>query len=215
MADELSPHKDANVIERGPAFSAAKGALILLHGRGGSAEDILSLVDQLDLDEVRFLAPQASEHTWYPNSFLAPIESNEPWLSSAMELLESVIGHCLRNGLSKRRIAIAGFSQGACLAAEFVVRHPQPYGALIAFTGGLIGPSGSDLHHAGTLDRTPVLLSSGDPDPHVPWSRVTESGRQFEAMNAKVHLYRYPSRPHTILPEEIRLAQSLLHRVFE
>ena len=208
-----SPHAEARVLERGIALEDALGAVILLHGRGGSAEDILALGNELRLSKAALLAPQAAGHTWYPNSFLAPIESNEPWLTSALDLVRTLVGRCAAAGIPSERVAIVGFSQGACLASEYVARHPQRYGALVAFTGGLIGPPGSDLHHAGALDGTPVLLSSGDPDPHVPWTRVQETAEQFTRMGAVIQTQRYPGRPHTILPEEVQAARELLGSV--
>ena len=125
----------------------------------------------------------------------------------------AVIEQCVELGIARGRIAIAGFSQGACLASEFVARHPSRYAGLVAFTGGLIGPPGADLRHQGTLEGTPILLSSGDPDPHVPWTRVEETAEQFTAMGAAVTLRRYPKRPHTVLPEEMAQARSLLASV--
>jgi len=212
--DALSPHRESNTLEHGVALNEAAGAVILLHGRGASAEDILMLGEHLRLARVALFAPQATSHSWYPNSFLAPIENNEPWLTSALELIDHLVGRCHTAGISSERLVIAGFSQGACLASEFVARYPRRYGAVLAFTGGLVGPLGSDLHHAGKLLGTPVLLSSGDPDPHVPWSRVEETASQLTAMGAKVRVERYPGRPHTVLPEELQIARDFLRAFF-
>ncbi len=204
------PHRDTPVERMGAELANARAALILLHGRGGSAEDILGLAKEMYHRDFAYLAPQAANHTWYPHSFLAPIEQNEPWLSSALSKVASVVDLCVSSGLRPERVAVCGFSQGACLATEFVARHPARYGALIAFTGGLIGPPGSDLHHIGSLAEMPALLSSGDPDPHVPWSRVQESAQQLEQMGAHVQLVRHPNRPHTILESEVQAASSLI-----
>jgi len=212
--DALSPHRERNTLEHGVALNEAAGAVILLHGRGASAEDILMLGEHLRLAGVALLAPQATGRSWYPNSFLAPIESNEPWLTSALELIDRLVGRCRTAGISSERLVIAGFSQGACLASEFVARYPRRYGAVLAFTGGLIGPLGSDLHHAGELLGTPILLSSGDPDPHVPWSRVEETASQLTTMGAEVRVERYPGRPHTVLPEELQIARDFLRAFF-
>jgi len=212
--DPGSPHRDSKILERGAALDEAAGAVILLHGRGASAEDILVLGEHLRLMGVALLAPEAAGHTWYPNSFLAPIASNEPWLTSALELVHHLVSRCGTAGIGTERVVIAGFSQGACLASEFVARYPQRYGAVLAFTGGLIGPPGSDLHHAGELSGTPVLLSSGDPDPHVPWSRVEETAQQLRAMGAAVRVERYRGRPHTVLPEELQMARDFLRTFF-
>jgi phospholipase/carboxylesterase len=212
-AHSVSPYAGVSVLQRGSSLEEATGAVILLHGRGGSAKDILTLVSELRLPGVGFLAPQVVGHTWYPNSFLASIESNEPWLTSALEIVHALIRRCAAAGIDTKRIAIVGFSQGACLACEFIARYPQRYAAVVAFTGGLIGQIGSDLHHTGKLLGTPVLLSSGDPDPHVPWQRVQETAKELTAMGAIVHTQRYPGRPHTILPEELQAARSLLEPV--
>jgi predicted esterase len=204
------PHKDAPVRYSGKPLSEAAGAVILLHGRGGSADDILSLARELYLPVLAYLAPQAAGNSWYPNSFLAPIAQNEPWLTSALRKVEATLEMADDAGISADRIVLAGFSQGACLATEFVARHPQRYAGLIAFTGGLIGPPGADLTHTGDLAGTPAFFGSGDPDPHVPWQRVEESARILAGMGAAVTSQRYPNRPHTISGEEIDIARNLI-----
>lgn len=204
------PHRNMPVSRIGPELPAARAAVVLLHGRGASAEDILGLAQQMYRPEIAYLAPQAAGNAWYPYSFLAPLEQNEPWLSSALSKVASVIDLCLSAGIPRERIAVGGFSQGACLATEFIARHAARYGALIAFTGGLIGPPGSDLHHAGSLAGMPALFSSGDPDPHVPWSRVQESAQELEHMGARVQLFRHPDRSHTITEPEIQTASQMV-----
>lgn len=208
------PHASAEVYESGTTIHSADGVLIALHGRGGSAADILGLAQEIAPANIALVAPQAVGHTWYPYSFMAPIAQNESYLSSALDLIESIVQRCLDAGVPSDRIAISGFSQGACLTSEYVARHPRRYAAVLAFTGGLIGPAGIDLAHPGSLDGTPVLFSSGDPDPHVPWVRVEDSAKQYEAMGAKVELRRYPLRPHTILQEEAEIATNLLQTAF-
>lgn len=203
-------HRNTAVLHRGSNLAEARIAMVLLHGRGATAEDILSLVSDLYDERIAYLAPQAAGGTWYPYSFLSPIEENQPWLNSALAKVETIVRYCLAEGLPSKRVVVVGFSQGACLATEFVARHPARYGALIAFTGGLIGPPGVDLHHQGSLEGTPVLLSSGDPDPHVPWARVEASARQLEQMGAHVQLMRYPGRSHLILQDELEAARTLL-----
>jgi predicted esterase len=197
----------------GEPLKDAAGAVILLHGRGGSAEDILSLGNVLYLPHVAFLAPQAAANSWYPNSFLAPRDQNEPWLTSALRTVETTVQMATDAGIPAERIVIGGFSQGACLATEFVATHPRRYDGLIAFTGGLIGPPGADLTHKGDLAGTPAFFGSGDPDPHVPWSRVEESARILAAMGAVVTTRRYKNRAHTISAEELDFAKRLLHDV--
>jgi predicted esterase len=196
-------------------LSGAALAVVLLHGRGGSAEDILGLASAFNLADIAYVAPQAAGHTWYPQSFLAPREANEPYLTSALAKVESVVGSIEQAGIPRDRIVIAGFSQGACLSTEFVASHPARYGGLIAFTGGLIGPPGTldfgaEPDAKDSLGGTPALFCSGDPDPHVPWKRVEESASILSAMGAVVTTRRYPGRPHTISAEELGLARALL-----
>ncbi len=209
VQDDL--HGAEQVLRRGAKPGASDGALILLHGRGGAPAEMLALGEELSQGDMTLLAPQAAGHTWYPNSFLAPISQNEPWLTSALTRIEALVQQCIAAGVPSQRIGIVGFSQGACLASEFAARKPRQYAAVVAFTGGLLGPLGSNLHHGGSLQGTKVLLSSGDPDPHVPWSRVEETAEEFRSMGAVVRTTRLQGRPHTILPEEIRTAQELLH----
>jgi predicted esterase len=182
----------------------------MLHGRGASAEDILGLVEELQLPELTYLAPQAARNTWYPYSFLEPIERNEPWLSSALQLVASIIRKLTDARMPQAKIGILGFSQGACLATEFVARNPTRYGGLFAFTGGLIGADGELFEPFGDLDGTPCFLGSGDPDPHVPWRRVKESGTRLSAMGANVTVRRYPGMGHTINQDEILAARQIL-----
>jgi phospholipase/carboxylesterase len=206
------PHRDQPVHSLGAELPQAAAAVILLHGRGASAEDILGLASGMYDQRVTYLAPQAAGHQWYPKSFMAPIEQNEPWLSSALAKVMSVVQTAADAGLSLERIFLCGFSQGACLSSEFVARNAARYGGLIALTGGLIGPPDADLYHAGNLAGMPALFSSGDPDPHVPWSRVQASAEQFTAMGAEVHTQRFPGRPHTVLPQEIKAAREIVFR---
>ncbi len=208
------PHAGGPVLQAGAPLNQANLAVVLLHGRGGSAEDILELGSAFHLPNVAYLAPQAVGHTWYPLSFLAPREANEPYLSSALGKVESVIRFLEQAAFGRERVVVAGFSQGACLATEFVASHPARYGGLIAFTGGLIGPPGSLPHlPSGELLGMPALLCSGDPDPHVPWARVEESAAILGGTGAMVTTRRYPGRPHTISQEELELARNLLLQI--
>ena len=207
-------HRDGPVRQFGKPLADASGAIILLHGRGGSAENILMLAGDLYLPQLAYLAPQAAGNSWYPNSFLAPVAQNEPWLTSALYKVEATLQMANDAGVCADRIVIAGFSQGACLATEFAARHPRRYAGLIAFTGGLIGPPGADLTHEGDLAGTPALFSSGDPDPHVPWQRVEESARILAEMGAAVTSRRLTNRPHTISSQEIDLANRLIRAAY-
>ncbi|MGI4759043.1 MAG: alpha/beta hydrolase [Janthinobacterium lividum] len=208
------PHAAGDLLHAGEALNSAMGAVILLHGRGGSAADILSLSGPLEVPGIAYVAPEAAGRTWYPESFLAPRERNEPWLTSALNRIEQTILSLEQAGLARDRIVLCGFSQGACLSTEFVASHPARYAGLIAFTGGLVGPVGSDLRHPGDLLGTPALLSSGNPDPHVPWTRVQESADELTRMGAHVTTRLYPGRPHTVTADEIADARNLLQSAF-
>jgi phospholipase/carboxylesterase len=186
---------------------------MLVHGRGASATDILSLAEELGLPEFAYLAPEAAGHSWYPYSFLAPVAQNQPWLDSALSFLTEVVGRAVAAGIPRDKVAIVGFSQGACLATEFVARNATRYGALVAFTGGLIGPPGTRFDYPGDLSGTPCFFGAGDPDPHVPWERVKESASVLSALGGVVTLRRYPGLPHTINQDEIEQARQLLSRL--
>lgn len=204
------PHAGQPIFAAGTALTEATGAVILLHGRGASARDILALGRAMADERWALLAPEAAGNVWYPGSFLAPREDNEPYLSSALQQVQLALEGALAAGLTASKIVIAGFSQGACLSTEFVGRNPRRYGALLAFTGGLIGPPDVPLSLSGDLAGTPVLLSSGDPDPHVPWARVEQSGRLLGGIGGRVTLRRHPGRPHTVSAAEIAEARAML-----
>jgi len=208
------PHGNQPVLAAGRKLAGAAGAVILVHGRGASAEDILDLGREFDHAELAYLAPQAAGNSWYPYSFLAPIEQNEPWLRSALNKLGKVVEDISNAGIGREKIVIAGFSQGACLASEFVARNATRYGGLIAFSGGLIGPPGTEFRYAGKLGGTPAFFGGGDPDAHVPWQRVQESASVLSALGAEVLLRRYPRMGHTINREELDEARSLLVKAF-
>jgi phospholipase/carboxylesterase len=213
-SNQNDPHGAGRVLNGGAQLREASGAIILLHGRGGSAAEMIALGREISPPGIALLAPEAAQHSWYPNSFLAPLAQNEPWITSAVNKVRGIVEQCAALGISSERVALAGFSQGACMASEFAARHPQRYAAIIAFTGGLPGPAGSDFDHPGSLDGTAVLLSSGDPDPYIPWTRVEETAEEFRSMEASVIIDRFPGRPHTVLPEELYKAQILLRSGF-
>jgi phospholipase/carboxylesterase len=207
------PHGDQPIVTAGPAIDKSSLALVLVHGRGASAESMLSLLDALEMPTISALAPQAAGGTWYPHSFLAPLESNQPFLDSALRRIETVVTNLLDRGLPSERIALLGFSQGACLTLEFVARHPRRYGAVIGLTGGLIGPPGTPRNYSGSLAGTPVFLGTSDPDPHVPFERVKETETVLRQMGATVELRRYPGMSHTINDDELDASRTLLQRV--
>jgi phospholipase/carboxylesterase len=208
------PHRNSPVLYAGVPLAEAAGAVILLHGRGGTAEDILSLAAEFDVRQLAYVAPEAAGNSWYPFSFLSPIEKNEPWLGSALRKVQTTIGSVEEAGIVAEKIVLCGFSQGACLATEYVARHARRYGGLIAFAGGLVGPPEADLSHPGDLAGTPVFFGSADPDPHVPWKRVQHSADVLAEMGASVTAKRQEGRPHTITHEDIEFAKKLIRGVF-
>lgn len=184
--------------------NAAK-VLIMIHGRGASAEDILSVSQYLEVGDFTLLAPQATNNTWYPNSFLAPREENEPWLSSALSLLKEMVDEI---NIPRENIYFLGFSQGACLTLEFVARNATKYGGVIAFTGGLIGDQLPN--YEGDLAGTPIFIGTSDPDPHVPVTRVNDSADILSKMGAQVVKKVYKNMGHTINDDEIKEANKIL-----
>lgn len=198
------------VITAGKSIDETDKVLIMIHGRGGSAEDILSLAAHLNTKDYALLAPQATNNTWYPTSFLAAPSVNEPWLSSALQIIDEVVGDVLTKGISKDNIFLAGFSQGACLTLEYVTRNAAKYGGVVAFTGGLIGDKIYYENYSGDFEGTPIFIGTSDPDPHVPVSRVNETTGILESMNAKVTTKIYPNMGHTISRDEIEKANTLV-----
>lgn len=212
LGDLSDPHARQPMVAAGPAVENADLALLLMHGRGATAQSILSLHGALGLETVSAMAPQAAGNSWYPNSFLAPLESNQPFLDSALRRIETIVTDLLSSGIPSERIAFMGFSQGACLTLEFIARRPRRYGAVIGLTGGLIGPPGTPRNYPGSLAGTPVFLGTSDPDPHVPFARVKETEAVLSRMGAEVELRRYPGMPHTINDDEIDAGRTLLER---
>lgn len=198
-------------ITAGKPIDKADKALILVHGRGGSAEDILSLGDALPVEDYALFAPQAAAHSWYPYSFMAPLSSNEPWLSSALAVLKQLVGEIGEKGIATDRIWFMGFSQGACLTLEYLARNAGRYGGAAAFTGGLIGDRIYPQHYRGDLAGTPVFVGAGDPDPHVPVQRVHDTVSFLRGMNAAVTEKVYPGMGHTISDDELRQASHILN----
>lgn len=184
----------------------AKKVLIMLHGRGAPAEDILGLASHFSVNDFSLIAPQATNYTWYPYSFLAPPQQNEPWLSSALSLLKEITADLMADGIDPEKIYFTGFSQGACLTLEFVARHARRWGGVAAFTGGLIGDRIYGENYGGDFKGTPVFLGSSDPDPHIPVERVHETTKILTAMKASVTEKIYPNMGHTISENEIALA---------
>lgn len=196
----------------GKGLDEAQKILVMLHGRGGSAEDILAMRGHLNVEEFAFLAPQATNNSWYPKSFLAPPSENEPWLSSALDAVDDLVEKIKNQGIATENIYFLGFSQGACLTLEYVARNPEKYGGVAAFTGGLIGDKINQDEYSGDLAGTPVFIGSGNPDAHVPVERVQRTGEILNKMNASVRVEIYENRPHTISQEEIEQANKLIFK---
>jgi predicted esterase len=191
-------------------LNEAHAALILIHGRGATAASILSLAPEVGMPGFAYLAPQAAMNTWYPNSFLAPLLSNEPYLSSALAVLASLLERARGADIPLERTFLLGFSQGACLATEFIARNAARYGGLAALSGGLIGPPGTPRDYPGSFAGTPIFLGCSDVDPHIPRERVLESAEVFERMGATVDTRLYPGMGHTINQDEADAVRAML-----
>lgn len=195
-------HDPAQTLRRGEPLAEARGVLILIHGGGAPAEDIAGLANYLPVENLAILAPSARENTWYPNRFFVPLEENEPWLSSGLDLIDSLLGEARAAGIPDDRIGIAGFSQGGCLALEYAVRHPRRYGFVAGMSSALIGPAGIPRKTADLLE-TPVLLACADHDPHIPLPYVEESAGILSRSNAALTKQIFRGCDHTVFPEEI------------
>lgn len=204
------PHQGQALVTAGRAPELARAAVLLVHGRGGSAQDILGLSEALGMSAFAYVAPQAAGNSWYPHSFLAPTEQNEPGLSSGLQAIEDALRALENAGIPREHVVLGGFSQGACLVSEFVARNARRYGGLFAYSGGLIGPEGTPRDYPGSLEGTPVFLGCSDRDPHIPLGRVEESARVFERLGARVDQRIYPGMGHTINDEEIGAVQAML-----
>lgn len=200
----------ARVLAAGTPLGQAKVAMILVHGRGAPAEDILSLGRELDRPDLAYLAPQAEGYSWYPYSFLAPMERNEPGLSNGLALLGHLVERLGGAGIPPERIVLLGFSQGACLSLEFAARNAKRYGGVVGLSGGLIGPPGTPREYPGSFSDTPVFLGCSDRDPHIPLERVKETTEVLTRMGAEVTERIYPAMGHTVNEDELRHVRALL-----
>jgi predicted esterase len=206
----VGPHQSQQVLAAGAPLEKARAAVLLVHGRGASASDIMELAAELQGTDCAYLAPQAAQNTWYPYSFLEPIERNEPWLSSALARLAQVLSMIEQAGLPAERTLLVGFSQGACLASEFTARNARRYGGLAALSGGLIGPDGTPRDYPGSLDGTPVFLGCSDVDPHIPKERVQHSADVLRQLGGAVTMRLYPGMGHTVNQDEMAALQAML-----
>jgi len=197
------------VLHAGEPLERARAAMILVHGRGASAADIMTIATEVMFPGVAYLAPQAAGSAWYPNPFTAPLQANEPYLSSALQVLSSLMAR-VEAAVPADRLVLLGFSQGACLALEFAARSARRFGGVVGLSGGLIGPDGTPRDYPGDFQRTPVFLGCSDVDPHIPKERVIEAGHVFERMQADVTVRFYPGMAHTVSPDEIEAVRAIV-----
>ena len=189
--------------------------MVMVHGRGASAENILALVDGIDVGTFAYLAPQANGGTWYPNSFLAPIPSNEPGITSGLQAIDDVIASIRSAGIPEEKIILLGFSQGACLSLEYSARHARRFGGICGLSGGLIGPDDTPRDYSGKLDRTPVFLGCSDVDFHIPAARVRLTADALERMDADVTMRLYPGMGHLVNEDEAAHVRRIMETVIK
>ena len=207
------PHQNQYVATDGKPLTEARAAMILVHGRGATAESIITLGHELHHADFAYLAPQAANNTWYPYGFMEEIAKNEPGISSGLTVLEQLVDQIVEAGIPTENIVLAGFSQGACLSSEFIARHATQYGGLLAFSGGLIGPDGTPRDYPGSLDGTPVFLGCSDNDFHIPKERVQHTADILANLGGQVTMRLYPDMGHTINEDELEFAQKIVDGV--
>ena len=210
---EAHPHRGQSVFATGARLEDAQAAMVMIHGRGASAQDILSLATEFELSGFAFLAPQAAGNTWYPNRFTVPIEQNEPWLSSALAIIRDLMSYIAKSGIPAERIILLGFSQGACLSLEYSVRNIRRYGGIIGLSGALIGPDDKQPSPAGLLQGTPVFLGCSDSDFHIPRHRVDQAAEIFRSLGGIVTERIYPNMDHTINQDEIDFVRGMMKSI--
>ena len=209
LAGVEGPHAGGSVVTAGADLDDARAAVVMLHGRGATARSILGMADEFGTDHVAYLAPSADGNTWYPQSFLADIEENEPYLSSALSFVGALVDRAAES-VGHDRIALLGFSQGACLASEWAARNARRYGGVIAFSGGVIGPEGTPREYDGDFEGTPAFVGCSDSDPHIPLERVRETTGVFEGLGAEVDKRIYEGMGHGINEEELAAAKGVI-----
>lgn len=204
------PHRDQPIFVWGATLDAASAAIVMVHGRGASVDDMRALAGEIEHPSIAYIAPAAAGHTWYPYSLLEPMQRNESYLSSALRLLERASAKASDAKIPGERLALFGFSQGGCVAVEFAARHARRYGAVIGLSAGLIGPEGTPRDYKGSLDGTPVFLGCGDVDPHIPKRRVDHTAEVLGRMGAVVDKRIYPGMGHRVSADEITVVRALV-----
>src|SRR5713226_8897142 len=204
------PHQGQPILTAGEPLNRARAAMVMVHGRGASAESILDLAVELHQPGFAYLAPQAAGDTWYPYSFLAPLANNEPGLSSGLAAIANVLAQVAQAGIPLERTMLLGFSQGACLTLEFVARNARRYGGVVGLSGGLIGPDGTPRDYPGSLAGTPVFLGCSDIDPHIPKERVQHSAEVLQKLGGEVTAQLYPRMAHTVNRDELRFVHAMM-----
>lgn len=207
------PHQGVSQAEHGASLSHAKAAMVMIHGRGATAQSMFPLADEFAQPDFHYRAPQAHNHSWYPHTFLAPKEQNQPGISSGIQVLHDVLKGIMAGGIPSEKIMLLGFSQGACLTTEFAARHPQRLGGVVAFSGGLIGPDIDESNYTGSMEQTPVFLGCSDVDPHIPKERVDKTEEIFGKLNANVTKRIYEGMGHTINEDEIKAVRGMMAHV--
>ncbi len=209
------PHQESETFEHGASLSRAKAAMTMVHGRSATAESMFPLANEFAQPDFHYAAPQARNHTWYPYSFLELKEKNQPGISSGLQVLHDLLKSITRGGIPKEKIILLGFSQGACLATEFAARHPQKLGGVVAFSGGLIGPTINQEDYTGSMEQTPVFIGCSDNDPHVPKERIDKTEVVFKKLNADVNKQIYKGMGHTIIEKEIKEVRRMMTDVLK
>jgi predicted esterase len=206
-------HDGQPIAARARPLEESRAVCVMIHGRGGTTDNILELADRIGNNSFAYLAPAAKDNTWYPYGFMEPIEKNEPYLSSALAVYDSLIHSLLEQGFCKQHIVLLGFSQGACLTSEYAVRHADRFGGIVLFTGGLIGPTGTSWYYPGSFQGTPIFLGTSDVDSFVPVERVHESAAILKQMGARIIERVYPGMDHIVNDDEIEVARAILEEV--
>lgn len=213
MFTEPNPHQNQPIASAGADLNSAKAVMIVIHGRGDSAENILTLANEFGRNDIAYLAPQAANHTWYPLSFMAPMDQNEPGITSGLRAVDELVNYAGENGFDASSVYLLGFSQGACLATEYVARHPRKYAGVFGLSGGLIGPPATPRDYKGSLQNTHIFLGCSDIDPHIPVERVHETAEVFEKMHAEVDKRIYEGMGHTVNDDELHHIRQELQKL--